>query len=306
MTESRTSITDYKPGDNVALPYHRSHGRMVRVSYDTVDNTAPAGGIVSSVSDLSHWIRAQLDSGRVGDSRLWDARATREMWAPTTIIQVGSGAPELRHLRPNFRAYGLGWFLDDYRGHKIVHHSGGLAGMISQTYLVPDIKLGVVVLTNGESSAATAIADRIVDYYLGAPEFDYVTAIRTVNARADSEANASVSKAQTSRAASVGPSLPLQKYAGKYTDRWMGGATIDQQNGRLVFQFSSATAYTGELEHWQYDTFVAHWKNTELPDAFVTFALKPDGSIDHFTMLPVDPQTDFSYDYQDLYFVPAQ
>ena len=174
MTDSRTSITDLAPGDDVARPYGRRDGRTVLLSYDTVTNLAPGGGIVSSVSDLSHWLQVQLDSGRTAGGRLWAQKETRAMWSPQTIIPVGQGTPELRHLVPNFNAYGLGWHLMDYRGHKIVTHSGGLAGMISQTFLIPDIGLGVVVLTNGESSAATAIAERVVDHYLGAPPFDYV------------------------------------------------------------------------------------------------------------------------------------
>jgi hypothetical protein len=61
---------------------------------------------------------------------------------------------------------------------------------------------------------------------------------------------------------------------------------------------------TADLQHWQYDTFKAHWRGP-MEDAFVTFALKPDGSIDHFTMAAVSPLADFSSDYQDLYFTPA-
>ena len=72
-----------------------------------------------------------------------------------------------------------------------------------------------------------------------------------------------------------------------------------------MLRFASSPAFTGDLEHWQYDTFIARWRSPELPDAFVTFALNPDGTIAQMKMAPVDPQTDFSYDYRDLDFTPA-
>ena len=61
-----------------------------------------------------------------------------------------------------------------------------------------------------------------------------------------------------------------------------------------------------DLEHWQFDTFKAHWRDRTIEDAFLTFTLKPDGSIDHFTMKAVSPLADFSFDYQDLYLTPQR
>jgi hypothetical protein len=82
---------------------------------------------------------------------------------------------------------------------------------------------------------------------------------------------------------------------------------ITQANGRLSIAFSHTPALTGDLEHWQHDTFVARWKDRELrADAFVTFALNPDGSIDAVKMQAVSPETDFSFDFQDLLLKPAR
>jgi hypothetical protein len=62
----------------------------------------------------------------------------------------------------------------------------------------------------------------------------------------------------------------------------------------------------GDLEHWQYDTFVARWRDRSLlADAFVYFSLKPDGSIEQMKMQAVSPLTDFSYDFHDLLFTPV-
>ena len=84
-----------------------------------------------------------------------------------------------------------------------------------------------------------------------------------------------------------------------------GDITIAEENGRLVLRFSHSPALTGDLEHWQYDTFVARWRQANIPDAYVTFALGPDGAIKTMEMAAVSPVADFSYDFQDLLFRPA-
>jgi len=102
------------------------------------------------------------------------------------------------------------------------------------------------------------------------------------------------------------PSLPLARYAGHYTDVLYGDASITQEGDHLVLRFTHSPAFVGDLEHWQYDTFVARWKNRTLDaDAYVTFALKPDGAIDEMRMQAVSPLTDFSFDFQDLLFKPV-
>ena len=102
------------------------------------------------------------------------------------------------------------------------------------------------------------------------------------------------------------PSLSLEKYAGRYKDAWYGEAKITLEESKLVLRFSRTPGLVGDLEHWQYDTFVARWRDRSLyADAFVTFALKPDGGIDQMKMVPVSPLTDFSFDFQDLLFTPV-
>jgi hypothetical protein len=94
-------------------------------------------------------------------------------------------------------------------------------------------------------------------------------------------------------------------YAGDYADPWYGKVSIRLADGALRLDFLQTTSGTADLQQWQYDTFKAHWHDRSKEDAFVTFALKPDGSIDHFTMQSVSPLSDFSFDYQDLYFTPV-
>ena len=307
MTETRVGVADLRPGDVVATPYALVDGRPQIVPLDTVDNIAPAGALLSNVADLSQWLLAQLDSGRArgGGPRLWSARQTREMWSAQTIIPIDEPEPPLAALRPNFSAYGLGWRLRDYGGHKIVSHTGGLAGMSSQTTLVPDQRLGVVILTNGESDVSAALTYELLDHFFGAPARDWITAFHDVAQQNQADADSVLRSLRRSRDSTAGPSLPPARYAGAYRDALYGDATIALENGSLVLRFSHSPAFVGDLEHWQYDTFKTHWRTPHLEDAFVTFGLNPDGSIAQFKMAAVSPLADFSFDYQDLRFVPA-
>ena len=306
MTEAKTGVEAVPVGSNAATPHGRAEdGHVEIVPVDSVDATAPAGGINANVTDLAKWMIVQLDSGRMGNRRLWSAERTREMWSGQTILPIEHLPGALDALTPNFAMYGLGWDLRDYRGHKTVSHSGGLAGMTSHTESVPSEKLGVVVLTNMESALSDAVCQRVVDAYLGAPPTDWAAAIAGYQRHQDSVGRAMERAQSAARAADSKPSLPLDKYAGRYTDAMYGDATITDEGGHLVLQFSHSPAFTGDLDHWQYDTFVAHWRAKHVEDAFVTFALTPQGTVESMKMAAVSPLADFSFDFQDLFFLPA-
>ena len=306
MAATNTSMTAFKPAANIANPHSRVEGRVQPIPYINLDNVAPAGSINSNVADMSKWVIAQLDGGliRGSQSRLFSERQSREMWSAQTILPIGNPPPHLAGLRANFAAYGLGWDLRDYRGHKIVSHTGGLPGLVSRVALVPDLKLGVVVLTNQEAGGAfQALTYRILDHFLGAPATDWVAAFKTSAQLAEARA-AEVERTQaSSRAAKSEPSLSKAKYCGVYKDSWYGDVIITLESDKLVLKFSRTPALIADLEHWQYDTFKARWRDRSLnADAFVYFALKPDGSIEQMKMAAVSPLTDFSFDFHDLLF----
>jgi CubicO group peptidase (beta-lactamase class C family) len=315
MAASNTSVKDLRPGGNFVSPHQKVEGRLQPVPYMNLDNTAPAGAINSNVAEMAKWVIAQLDEGLIsstndgqnGNHRLFSQRQSREMWSAQTPIAVGNPPPPLSALRANFSAYGLGWGLNDYRGHKVVSHSGGLAGMVSRVRMMPDLKLGVVVLTNQEAGGAMeAITFHIIDHYLNASATDWISAFRAVAEQQLAQAKEVEKKQSVARSTESKPSLPLAKYAGRYNDAWYGEVTITLEADKLILRFSRTPGLVGDLEHWQYDTFVARWRDRSLnADAFVTFALKPDGGIEQMKMVPVSPLTDFSFDFQDLLFIPV-
>lgn len=294
-------------GPGAATPHGKLDGRVQIVPIDTIDNTLAAGGIIANVTDLAKWMIARLDSGRLSNgSRLFSQRQAGEMWMAQTILPVGNPPPALAGLRANFAAYGLGWSLRDYRGHKIVSHDGGLAGMTSRTLLVPDLKLGIVMLTNAEQPVYAALGFELLDHFFGAPRTDWINALHQVVAQGEARGDSVVWAQGAARDTSSHPSLPLAKYVGNYDDELYGDATIAMEGDHLVLRFSRSPAFVGDLTHWQYDTFKADWRTANIAEAFVTFALNPDGSIEHFRMAAVSPLADFSFDYQDLLFVPVR
>jgi CubicO group peptidase (beta-lactamase class C family) len=292
---------------NVATPHARIDGRVRPIAPFVSDNTNPAGGINSCAEDMAKWLNVQLSQGQLPDgSRLFSEATARQLTTMVTPIALAEPPPELKEIRPSFNGYGLGFGLRDYRGHKLVTHTGGLPGYVSRVAMIPDQRLGVAILTNQVSGAAFfAIAYSILDAYMGAPARDWIAAFKSVEDRERSEHATDAQKTIAQRDAQSGPSLPLRRYAGKYRDIWYGDVTIAGADGSLTIQFDHTPALAGTLEHWQHDTFVARWKNRELrADAFVTFALNPDGSIDSARMRSVSPETDFSFDFQDLLLRP--
>lgn len=305
-----TSHARYSPTaneGNVARTHARVEGVLRPVKPMASDNTNPAGGINSNAEDMARWMLVLLNEGRLPDgSRLFSERTARELTTLVTPLPNPPPPPELAGLRANFRGYALGLNVHDYRGKKVITHTGGLPGYVSKVTLLPEINLGITVLTNQESGEAfSSLTWHIVDHYLGAPATDWVAAYLKVRARREAEAAEVVKKAASIRDATSKPSLPLPKYAGTFTDAWYGDITITHENGRLIMRFTRTPALLGDLEHWQHDTFIVRWHDRELrADAYVTFALNPDGTIDQVKMKAVSPETDFSFDFHDLLLKP--
>lgn len=308
MTSTGNNTQFLESGSDVAIPHSKNGGKLEPLPHENVDNNAPAGSIVSCVADMAKWVMLQLNHGQVDGVRLFSEAQSREMWTPQTILPIEAPPlPALAAVQPNFRTYGLGWHLDDYRGHRIVWHSGELAGYYSRVTMLPDLNLGIVVLTNQEEDGAYhSLTYTMLDHYLGAPPIDWVEVFHQLEKKQVAEGEAAAAKSAGRRNAESHPSLPLSAYAGRYRDPWYGDVLVSETSGKLTIHFTHTPALRGNLEHWQYDTFIARWNNRSLgADAYVAFSLKPNGSIDQLKMTPVSPLTDFSFDFQDLDLHPV-
>jgi hypothetical protein len=309
MSSSNVRHSAAAGGGNVATPHAAIDGKVRRIAPFESDNTNPAGGINSSAEDMAKWLRVQLSGGQLADgSRLFSPGTAGQLSSIVTPIPVSDLPAELSPLKMNFHGYALGLDIRDFRGRKLVMHSGGLPGYVSRVAMIPDATVGVVVLTNQESAEAfDSIAFHVLDHYLGAPAFDWIDGYAKVKQRNDARDADAERRGADARDAASKPSLEPAKYAGTYRDAWYGDIVIVEERGKLVIRFSHTPSLVGDLEHWQHDTFIARWRNRELrADAFVTFALNPDGSIDQARMRAVSRATDFSYDFQDLLLKPIR
>jgi CubicO group peptidase (beta-lactamase class C family) len=307
MFESTVTCSFPRTG-NVAITHAKVDGILRTVEPDTSSTTNPAGGIHASAHDMALWMITQLDSGKLSDgSRLFSARTTRQLWSLVTPINPGNPPASLAPSRPDFSGYGLGFFVRDYRGMKVVTHDGGLPGYVSRVFLLPGEKVGIALLTNQESTPALgAIVYALADLFLDVPPFDWLGGYSRLSEQRDSVVQASEQSMMSLRDSLSHPSLPLAKYAGTYRDPWYGDVSVTANEGRLSLRFSHTPTLSGPLVHYQYDTFIARWTDRELrADAFVTFDLNPDGSINQVRMKAVSRATDFSFDFQDLELKPA-
>ena len=313
MTSSRPRHSADVTRMNVAIPHAGLETGITAQPIDENDNMNPAGGILSCAEDMARWMLVHLNEGRLADGgRLFDARTERELGTLVTPMPISDPPAELAAQRMNFSGYALGFRVSDYRGRKLVNHTGGLTGYVSRLVMVPELELGIAVLTNQESDEAyNSIIFAVLDKAMGAPATDWAAAYLKIQERARARTAEALKQAGEKRTVGLQPSLPLVTYAGTYEDAWYGPVIIVAEGAgeaaRLVMSFAKTPGMVGDMEHWSRETFVVRWKDRELrADAFITFVLDPDGTIVEARMKPVSPDTDFSYDFQDLLLKPAK
>ncbi len=270
---------------------------------------APAGSIYSSAADMGKWLRVQLAHGSLGEGRrLFSEAGSSELWMPQTVIPIEAAPKPVALIQPSFEDYGLGFFIQDYRGHKIITHSGGVLGGLSAVVVVPEKDVAFAIMINSEDSGARwSVFYHLLDEYLGLPQQDWPSLFKQAFDQIHADALGALEARQHAVAANRGPSLALAAYAGVYKDPWYGTVTISSGTaGALNIKFDATPGMEGSLEHVQYDTFRTRWTDRDIEDAYLTFDLTSQGGIERIRMQAVSPAADFSFDYQDLNFEPDQ
>lgn len=305
MTRSKLSIAEIEADGNRIDGHAPVDGKLIIPPYTFTQIATPAAGIYASINDMSTWVQTVLDQGKYGTQKtdsIYSKKVARELWTPQTLVRTGPG-PYNTH----FMAYGLGWFLSDVSGYFQATHTGGLLGIVSQVTIIPELELGIIVLTNQQSGAAfSAITNSIKDGYFniqGENRIKEYNDRRLANEKYEDSIVSQVEKDIAAQLKAKGVKPNLDDYQGTYKDPWFGKVTLSQQKDGLYFKADKAIDLAGKMVYYKGTTFVVYWDDRSLKaDAFVNFTLDTEGKATGFKMSPVSPLTDFSYNYQDLDF----
>ncbi|MCC6329551.1 MAG: serine hydrolase [Acidobacteria bacterium] len=275
MKESDTTIRALARSNDVASPHVKVDDKVQTVPWRNIDNISPAGSINSNVVDMAQWVRLQLGKGKFAGKQVISEAAIKEMQTPQTIIRI-EGLYPIMYPDAHFLNYGMGWFLSDFRGSKLVEHGGAIDGMRALVAMIPEKNIGVVILTNLNGTVLPQfLAYRIFDSYLGEQPTDWASdGFKKIKA-AEEQAKAAAAKADAARVMGTRPSLELKDYAGKYRSEIYGDVEVKLTDGKLTIGFGPN--YDGAIEHWNYDTFRVTWKDPVLGKGLIRFDLDTKG-----------------------------
>jgi len=304
MNHSAGSFDRLKDKSDVIDGHAVVDGKVQVIDRSSMKIGHSAGGINTSIADLAKWVLLLLNQGKYGPdmARLYDPNIQKEIWSPQTIINAG----EPGYYNTHFKSYGLGFFIQDVKGYKELSHTGGLEGMVTQITIIPDLQLGIIVLTNQEEGAAfTSITNQIKDGYLGLPRKDWINEMLTLrNSRTQSakkitdQVDVEISKSREHPAP-----IDFTLYTGTYSDPWFGDVLISVKNGKYWFESKRSPKLSAEMIPYKGNSFVLVWPDHSMgANAFAIFSMDENGKPNGMTMKAISPLTDFSYDFQDLDF----
>ena len=305
MSQSSAQYNRLSNKSNIIEPHAICDGKLMTISHHNSELMSAAGTIFSNVTDISKWLIALMNNAHYGENNaqtLFSQKVLNEMMGMQMSIPVSNPGTYNTH----FSGYGLGFFLKDIKGYKEVSHSGGLPGNVTQLTMIPELGLGIIVLTNQqEGGAFKAITDAIKDSYLGIKNIDRVNLYatnRNKNVNYAKHLMDSIYQAVNANLkAKVKPNLV--PYAGTYSDAWFGDVVFSMQNGKLIFESKKSPKLKGELFLYKNNTLLVKWYDRSFDaDAWVRMKMSDEGKVLGFTMEAISPMTDFSFDFDDLEF----
>jgi hypothetical protein len=238
-------------------------------------------------------VRFYLNGGRVADQTLVESKAFAELTQAQIPIPITPRPAEFSALTPKFNAYGLGWFLRDYRGRKVVMHTGGVDGMTALAAFVPDEQLGIVVLSNQETSFVGVSCFHILNLFFGEPQTDWLSVYASWSRNEQDKKKQE--QAAPLRVIGTSPSMLLSGYVGKFRDPLYGDVSITLENERLVLRFEHSPCFTADSGR-----IYIHWRDPLFPKGLVTFPLNSHGKVSEMRF---DQPQLLDVDFAELNFV---
>lgn len=303
MSSSKASYNRVTNKSNIIEAHAMTEGKVIQIPHDWSETANPAGGIVSNVTDMLTWAQFLMnDAVTKNGERLLSEKQFHELWQLQTPLNVAANDI----YNSNFRGYGLGWFVTDVKGgYKQVYHTGGLLGTVTQFTMIPDLDLGIVVLTNQMNGMAfNTITNTIKDAYLGYEDRNWIKTYGTRNSnyiKYNDSIKADVFT-KVEKAKKLKTLAKPEQIIGTYTDDWFGDVSIthDTKNGYTIKSIRSPRLF-GQLLPLNATTYVAKWNDRSYDaDVYVQFSFNENGEAISATMKHIAPITDFSFDFGDL------
>lgn len=260
MHRTFVNVEEVMTAGNSASPHRlENNAKHVPIPYTSWEEIASTGGLISCVDDLTKWMIFNLNNGiHNGDTLLSPATRTN-VWTVHNNYHVDRTVEN--PFGTNFSGYGLGWGLKDYHGNLRVSHTGGYDGMITSVNLLPEHKLGVVVLTNGLKAPINALPYYVFDQFLDREFVDWSQRDLKRNENYFKE-DTRIADSRSKRVLNTTPSLSLDAYVGTYHTPVYGNIYVKKKGEELVLAFERSAPLTADLSHWHYDTFEMHFRKT--------------------------------------------
>lgn len=276
MNGADFSAVDAQKAANHATPHlEQANGTVETIPWRNLDNIAPAGAINAGVRDMTKWIAMQLNDGVADGKRLISEKSMKEMHTPQIVVpQEG----EFRIFFPESTqlSYGMGWFIEDYRGHQIILHPGDIDGFASLVVLIPEVHTGFVIFANlDHTPVREGLAFHLIDQFLGLQAKDWIAHFDGVAKGFAAAEEKQTQEEEKKQHADTHPSRELAAYAGTYRNHAYGGVVVSPEGDHLALQFHT---FKAALTHFQYDTFVADLSGLG-GKTRVTFYLNEDGDV---------------------------
>ncbi|MEZ4720917.1 MAG: serine hydrolase [Flavobacteriales bacterium] len=283
MNRTTSDFETFMTDLNHAAP-HIDGKEIFMLSYN---NSGATAALNSTVKDLSKWIKFWLDDGvnRDGDT-LISRESIERIW--TNHIDLAPSAFDKENGIES-KAYGMGWFLMDYHGKRVIHHGGGLPGYISKIAMVPEQQLGLVVLTNDMSSASSMLMYAVMDWVDGRDYTHWLEKFRGFRQNQE-KAKEEAERERLGTRVSNPRLLPIEDYIGTYQDEMYGDARIvmGERDELVLTMLPSKELFTGDLEPWSDHAFRFDHNDPFLTWGLVKFEVKLD-VVEGFTIdLPND------------------
>jgi CubicO group peptidase (beta-lactamase class C family) len=244
MAGSNFSVADSQKSSDFSLPYKVANDVVVDVPFRNIDPIGPAGSINSNIEDMTKYLMMHLAKGK----GVLSATNETQMTIPQMAIAAPSPDKELGDL-----SYGMGFFVTSYRGHKFVHHGGNIDGFSALVAFLPQDNIGLVILTNQDSSALPAVvAYNVWDRLLALDQIDWTARVKQQRAMTKDSVQQAKQKGYTTQRSGTHPSHDMPEYAGEYEHPGYGIVRIEQAGGGLKLDYHGLG---GVLTHFHYDVF---------------------------------------------------